>query len=94
MIDIEKISLAVKTGKVSIGTNSTIAQLLIGNPKLVILSGNIPTNVTDRIVYYSKLSGINCEVVNLNTTQLGNACGKPFPVSVIGILEPGDSNLV
>ncbi|MGC8645065.1 MAG: ribosomal L7Ae/L30e/S12e/Gadd45 family protein [Thermoplasmata archaeon] len=41
----------------------------------------------------SRMEGIQVQkyTVPLNSTQLGNLFGKPFPVSVIGVMDAGGS---
>ncbi len=86
------LNVCVKTGKVCLGERETILTLLTGNPKKVIISNNAKNK--NRIEYYCKLSGTDYMVVNLNSLTLGEYCGKPFPVSALAIINPGDSNIL
>jgi len=85
---------AIRTGKIIIGSKETKNALLTGNLKLIILSKNCPEDIKGDMVYYSLLSKIPYKIVNENTKELGSICGKPFPVSVIGIVDVGDSDIL
>ncbi len=90
----DKISSVIKTGKVIIGSKRVIKTLLVGNPKLIILSSSCPDNVREEIVYYTRLSKVSYRIIKDDSIELGSICGKPFPVSVIGILEGGESDIL
>jgi len=90
----DDISSVMKTGKVVIGSNRVIKTLLIGNPKLIILSSNCPDSIREDIIYYSRLSKIPYSIIKDDSTELGSICGKPFPVSAIGIVDEGESDIL
>lgn len=90
----DDISSVIKTGKVVIGSKRAIKTLLIGNPKLIILSSNCPDNVREEIIYYSRLSEIPYSIIKDDSIELGSICGKPFPVSAIGIVGGGESDIL
>lgn len=89
-----KINSVLKTGKAVIGSKSVEKALLIGNPKLIILSNNCPEEEQEDITYYSKLAGVVQIKVSEDSLELGSLCGKPFPVSAIGILDEGESGII
>jgi len=90
----DDIGSVMKTGKVAIGSERAIKTLLIGNPMLIILSSNCPDNVREKIIYYSRLSKIPYNTIKDNSIELGSICGKPFPVSAIGIVNEGESDIL
>ena len=90
-MDLNKsLRLAIDTGKVSVGANQSSKAINSGSAKLVILSSNCPeetvtiANGGETPVY--SFSG--------NNAVLGAACGKPFPVSIIAILDGGKSDIL
>lgn len=85
---------AVATGKVAIGTASSIKALKRGEAKLVVKSSNCPPGVTADIEHYSKLAGVAVHVFAGDSGELGLACGKPFTVSVVAVMEPGNSSIL
>lgn len=89
-----KIGSVMKTGKVVLGSKSVIKTLLVGNPKLVILSKNCPEKEREQITYYAKISGTPLETAEETSIELGSICSKPFPISAIGILDEGESEIL
>ncbi|MEM2593824.1 MAG: ribosomal L7Ae/L30e/S12e/Gadd45 family protein, partial [Candidatus Bathyarchaeia archaeon] len=52
------IAIAVKTGKVLFGSNSTIKSIMSGRARLVVIASNCPKDIREKIEYYCKLSEI------------------------------------
>ena len=95
MIDIDKaIATAVKTGKVSFGTNSAIQNAKTGKVKLIILAANCPIDIREDIEYYCKLSKVPLITYKGSSMDLAAICGKPFAFSALSIREPGDSEIL
>jgi large subunit ribosomal protein L30e len=65
-----------------------------GEAKLVIVSDNCPRDERDDIESYSKLSGIKIHRYSGTSWDLGELVGKPFMVSAIAVVEPGDSKIL
>ena len=95
MKDLRKeISDVIETGKVVMGANSVSGALLNGNPKLILMSTNCPNNVKEEIVYYSRLSKVPYKMLPNDSLELGSMCGRPFPVSTLGVIENGESRIL
>lgn len=91
-IDIgREIRNAIKTGKVLWGTEQTEKALQKGNVKLMIVTSNPPLNLKRVIDSYSDIPVYR---FNGNNFDLGSTCGKPFAISVLSILDPGNSNIL
>ncbi|MEM3715836.1 MAG: 50S ribosomal protein L30e [Candidatus Bathyarchaeia archaeon] len=88
------IAIAVKTGKILFGSNSTIKSVMAGRARLVIISSNCPKDKREKIEYYCKLSKIPLIIYPGTSLDLGSVCGKPFPVSALTIRDPGDSDIL
>lgn len=84
----------LKTGKISIGSESVVSALLTGNPKLVLISGNCSNDLKERAVYYSQLAKIPSHITKETSTELGSICGKPFPVSIVAVMDEGESSIL
>ena len=94
-MDINKaIRMAVDTGKVIFGTRESLRSALNGEGKLFIISDNCPKDIKADIEYYARLSNIKLLHFNGSNKDLSEACGKPYYVSVLTILEPGDSEIL
>ena len=90
MIDMARaLKTAATTGKVKIGLAETHKSIKKGEAKLVVISKNCPDKTLapggkgPRVIVYE---GTNVE--------LGSACGKPFPISALAIVNPGESNIL
>ncbi len=90
----DMINVVIRTGKVIMGSKKVITTLLSSNVKLIILSSNCHRDIKERIIYYSGLSNTPYHITESNSLEFGSICGKPFPVSALGILDQGDSNIL
>ncbi len=86
-MDIERaLKNVVLTGKVYIGYKQT--KKYLKKLKMAVVSSNCP--YTEDIKKYS----VPVHIYKGSNMDLGAACGKPFPISVLGILEPGESEIL
>ncbi|HIE18455.1 TPA: 50S ribosomal protein L30e [Candidatus Bathyarchaeota archaeon] len=90
----QALGIAVKTGKVLFGANSTIKNVMTSKVRLAIVASNCPDKVRKDIEKYCKLSEIPLIVSPRNNVELGRVCGKPFPISALAIRDPGDSDIL
>ncbi len=88
------IRMAVDTGKVVIGSQLSIKQVLTGSPKLVVVSSNCPTSVKMDFDNYCKKASVPILVYSGTSLELGTLCGKPFPISSMAIIEQGNSDIL
>lgn len=89
-----EIRKAAETGKVVFGTEKSLKAVKTGEAKLVIVAENVPQSVREDIEYYSQLSGLTIRSYEGSGVELGTLCGKPFIISVIAVISPGESNLL
>jgi large subunit ribosomal protein L30e len=85
---------AVETGKVLIGTEECLNALKNKNVKLIIYAENTPEDTTEDIEYYCKLLEIPFYKFKGSSVELGTVAGKPYVVSVIAVISPGESNIL
>lgn len=83
--------LVISTGKVHIGTKQTIKALKEKKCKLVIYCNNTSTPQEEILAKYEKTPKYKFDG---NNFELGAACGKPFPISVISVINPGNSDIL
>jgi large subunit ribosomal protein L30e len=94
-VDVSKeIRKAVDTGKVILGTDKSLGVIKLGQAKLVIVALNCPSGVLTDVKHYSGPADIPVHIFEGDSAKLGVACGKPFLVSVLTVLEPGVSNIL
>ncbi len=89
-----EIRKAAESGRVLFGTKSAIQALKTGEAKLVIVASNVPKKTREDIAYYSGLAGTRTHTYEGSGVELGTACGKPFIISVVTVISPGESNLL
>ena len=91
-MDINKaLRTAITTGKVYFGIEESKKALKKGEAKLIIVSLNCPSDFRDNLGKQKKISTYN---FNGSNVELGSACGKPFPISVLTVVKPGKSNIL
>lgn len=76
-----------ETGKYVLGRKETLKLLKKGQIKAIVHSSEPHFKAE-----YEKLNVIKYPA-ELNSMQMGAIFGKPFPVSIVGILDPGVSSL-
>lgn len=90
----KEIREAVKTGKVIFGSDKSIKAIKQGHAKLVIISSTAPQGVKADLERYTKLANIPLRIFKGDSSELGLACGKPFLVSALAVLDPGTSDIM
>ena len=81
----KEINEAMKAKKLVIGSNSVIRGVKTGSVKTIVHASNFPESVMGSLTYYKKISSISIEKFDGNSKQLGEACGKPFNVLMVGV---------
>lgn len=83
----------VRTGKYILGSKRSLKAVLMGKARAVIIASKIPPAIETDIVHYAKLGGIPIIKYPGTSHELGLVCGRQFPVSVIAVLDFGESKL-
>ena len=65
-----------------------------GLAHVVFVANNLPVVQKSEIEYYAMMSKTSVHFYNGNNNELGTACGRFFPVSVLAITDAGDSDIV
>lgn len=89
-----EIRQAITTGKVILGSDKGIKNLKLGQAKLVILALHCDDDVREDVEHYAKMAGIPIHTYPGDSTELGLACGKPFLVNVMTVIDPGSSSIL
>ncbi|MCX8200070.1 MAG: 50S ribosomal protein L30e [Candidatus Micrarchaeota archaeon] len=94
-MDVQKaIRMAVDTGEVLLGKNEAQRSLHTGKCKLVVLAQNLPADLKLTIQKKARLAGVPYYVFEGTSSDLGGLCGKPYPISVMAIIDEGDSEIL
>jgi large subunit ribosomal protein L30e len=91
MINVDRaLRSSLRTGKVVLGSNRTVEAGLSGQAKLIIYAADCPDEVR------MQLETMDLPVYGYQGMgkDLGSACGKPFSVATLAIIEPGDSEIM
>ncbi len=88
-----EIKQVLKTGKYILGYRKSIRAIKMGKAKAVVIASKIPKWMEDDVMYYAKLGKIPVIKFKGTSYELGMVCGKPFPVAVMAILDPGTSRI-
>jgi len=95
MIDIDKaLASAVKTGKVSFGSNLALQNAKTGKAKMIVLASNCPTDIKEQIEYYGEISKVPVITYKGTSMDLAEVCSKLFIISAMSIKETGDSEIL
>lgn len=78
-----------RTGKVVLGFRRTIKMVKLGKIKYVVMASNAPEDIRNDVEYYSRLSGVKIIRFPGTNKELGALIGKPFSVTVLGIVDLG-----
>ena len=89
-----KLALVMKSGKAVLGYKQTLKALRKGTLKAIFVAHNTPSIVKAEVNYYSVLSATPIYHYLGNNIDFGSACGKYHRVSILGILDPGDSDIL
>jgi large subunit ribosomal protein L30e len=88
------IRMAVDTGKVVLGSQRSIKLVLTGEPKAVVLAANAPAMLRADVLRYAGKASVPVIPYSGTSIELGTVCGKPFPISVMCVMEQGNSDIL
>lgn len=81
----KEIKEAMKEEKLIIGSKSVVKNIKLSAVKYIICSTNCAEDLLNDLNYYSKNFGVEIKKFKGNSRQLGEICGKPFNVMLLGI---------
>ncbi|MDP6906996.1 MAG: 50S ribosomal protein L30e [Candidatus Thalassarchaeaceae archaeon] len=87
-----QLKTAASSGNMTFGQNQATDGCGRGDAKLVIFAANCPQNFIDNL--RARHPDVPMHRVDLVNRELGAACGKPFSVSAICVLDEGSSELL
>jgi large subunit ribosomal protein L30e len=84
----------IETGKIVYGSNKVEKELLIGEPKLLVISNTIDQRYKEIFKYYAEYLNLKIVEYPERAKDLGSICAKPFGISALVVLDFGKSNLL
>lgn len=85
------LKVALQTGKVRIGLTESLEAASAKAAKLLIVATSCPE---PKLTGHPRFDRIPIYHYEGNAVELGAACGKPFPISALAIVEPGSSAIL
>jgi large subunit ribosomal protein L30e len=86
--------LAIDTGKVSFGHRSVMRSISSNGAQAIVIASGGKKGIIDDIVHVCGISGIKLIRFKGNSVELGAACGRPYSVNSLAIIEAGNSSIL
>ncbi len=81
----QEIREAMKEKRLVIGSRSVMKGVKGGSVKNVVFASNCPENTKKDLEYYASGSFVAIKEFSGSSLQLGELCGKPFNILLVGI---------
>ncbi|MEN3035492.1 MAG: 50S ribosomal protein L30e [Candidatus Methanosuratincola sp.] len=90
---VKELKTAIKTGKVETGYRVALKLFSKKKVKALVLASNAPEEVASKV---RAVAGEGTPIYRFpgSSWELGGLCGKPFPVSTVSVIEPGESSIL
>jgi large subunit ribosomal protein L30e len=90
------LKVAMRTGKFIYGKKQVLRHLRHESFKMIIMANNCPTELKKQLNYYVSLmkDKIYLHRYKGSSWDLGLACAKPYMISIIGVVQEGDSDIL
>ena len=85
------LKVALDTGKVRVGLTETLAAAKANKARLVIVAKTCPDPTLKEERRIGKVPVYHYDGT---AVELGQACGRPFPISAMAVLDPGSSAIL
>lgn len=82
---------AIKTGNVILGQNKTEQCIKEGKAQIVVVAQNCPEQFKKQL---AAEKDIFIHTFDGSSVALGKACGKPFMVSTLAVVDAGESDIL
>jgi large subunit ribosomal protein L30e len=82
---------AIKTGNVILGQHNTQKSIKEGKAQIVVVAQNCPEKFRTQL---NSNQNLFIHTFEGSSVALGKACGKPFMVSTLAIVDPGESDIL
>jgi large subunit ribosomal protein L30e len=82
---------AIKTGNIILGQHNTQKSIKEGKAQIVVVAQNCPEKFRTQLKSNQNLF---IHTFEGSSVALGKACGKPFMVSTLAVVDPGESDIL
>jgi large subunit ribosomal protein L30e len=83
----DEIKKLIETKRTIFGTKITLKKLKNNLIEKIFLAKNCSEPIKKDIEHLAKISNVEIINLNLNNTELGTFCKKPFSISVVGVIK-------
>ncbi len=90
------IKVAYKTGSIIYGKKQVLRELRENLFKMLIIANNCPVELVNQLNYNNSIIENSLFIYRYkgSSWDLGLACAKPYMISIIGVKDQGDSDLL
>ena len=88
------IRMCMESGEIILGARETMQGARNGKGKALVLAANVPHDASSDVRRYAALSNLSIIEFGGTSMDLGSVCGKPFPVSMLLVMEAGNSPIL
>lgn len=85
LLSIKEIKSALSSGNVIVGTNTVLRDLKTGTINTAFFASNCPDSLKNSLQHYARVSDLKIKEFEADSARLGEVCGKPFNILVVGI---------
>jgi len=89
-----RLKLVMKSGKAILGYKASMKALRRTKAKMILIASNCPHLRKSEVEYMAMLAKTQVHHYSGDNSALGTACGKLFNVSVLSIIDQGDSDIL
>lgn len=82
-----ELKAAVESKSVIFGTKEALKAVKTQSAKTIVIASNMPASIKQDIKRYADLAGTAIKEFSGSGKQLGVACGKPFAIAALAIVE-------
>ncbi len=91
---VNDIRLAVESGETAIGLRNASRAVVSSRAKLIIISSKLDQSSAEDIKHIASISKVPVVVYDADSMGLGTVCGKPYSVSALAVINPGNSRIL
>ncbi|MEM3560896.1 MAG: 50S ribosomal protein L30e [Nitrososphaerota archaeon] len=90
----KELKIVQTTGKMILGFRKSLKSIFQKKAKIVLVANNCPENLLIDLISASKVFNIPVIKTELSSIEFGALLNKPFSISVLSIIDEGESNIL
>ena len=88
------IRMCMESGVIILGARESMQGARHGKGRALVLAANAPDDNASDVRRYCALASLPIIEFSGTSMDLGSVCGKPFPVSMLLVMEAGNSSIL